>query len=106
MSPTQSNRSTGPEYHLHHVPRQYYIVCSMICLTVSTVSLSGLTVYYTDKTDAVARRRTIFVATTILSLQTVVMMLMVRRSILEATILGLSPLIFGFLFMLHLNSPD
>jgi|SRR5690242_23581 len=104
MSPPQSDRSTDPKCHLHRIPRQYYIVCSIICLTVSTVSLSGLTVYYTDKADAAARRRTVFVATTLLSLQTVVMMLVVRRSLLEASILGLSPLIFGFLFMLHLDS--
>lgn len=76
----------------------------MICLIMLTILLSGLTAYYTDGAKMVSRKRTILVTSTTLSLETVVTILMLRRSLLEAIVLGLFPLIFGSMFMLNLEN--
>ncbi|KAJ4983941.1 hypothetical protein SVAN01_10562 [Stagonosporopsis vannaccii] len=94
----------GPKVLLHRVPRQYYIIFGMICLMALTASLSDINIFYTDKPKTVSRKRTILIATTLISLETVAMMLLVRRSLLEATVLGLFPLVFGSMFMLHLEN--
>ena len=73
----------------------------MIGLLTLTVLLSGLTIHYTDRAKTAIRKRTIFAATMVVALQTVATMLIARRTLLEATLLGLFPLITGFMFLFH-----
>ena len=76
----------------------------LICLTIFTVFMSGLAAYFTDREKKTLRKQLVFAATTLVSLETVLAMLAAGRTLLEAALLGLFPLITGLMFLLHFDS--
>lgn len=83
------------------MPRQHYVVVVLIGLLALTILLSSLSIHYMNSVETSSRKRTVFVATTLVTLETVVAMLVLRRTLLEALLLGFFPLATGFMFISH-----
>ncbi|XPS69663.1 hypothetical protein M3J07_001913 [Ascochyta lentis] len=88
----------------HRIPRQHYALLGMIGFMMLTAVWSGSSFHYTDKAKISSIRRLVFATTSLMALETFVIMLVARRTLLEASLLGLFPLMTGFMFLLHLDN--
>lgn len=75
----------------------------MIGLMFLTVLLSAKHLHSVEKAEAASRKRTVLQVTTLVALEVLVTALCARRTLLEASLLGLFPLGIGSMVLLHLD---
>jgi hypothetical protein len=100
---SSSHYPVGLKCPRHRIPRQHYSLFGLAVLMVSTVSLSGFSIYLTGRTNIPLIKRIIFAATALMTMETVGMMLVARQALTEALIAGIFPLTTGFMLLLHVD---
>lgn len=75
------------------------MLLGLLGLVVLTVLLGALKIYYTDRGDITSIKLTFLAVTSLVAFETIVTTLVVGQTLLEASLLGLFPLIVGYMFL-------
>lgn len=94
---------SGSRCLLHRVPVHHYLMFGLIFFMFSTAIVCGMVFYYADGEDKVMRKLILIASTLLVSVETVVVVLVAGHPLLDASTLGLFPLLTGFMLLLHLD---